>query len=82
MLLATALIILVDISMTGSLILVEPIILILLIPWFAFSFLGHELAHKFLAQRKGLWAEFRTTLCGIMMTVIGVLFPIKFIAPG
>lgn len=57
-------------------------LLLLLIPGFVVSFVGHELAHKFLARKNGLWAEFRTNAYGLMMTVVSVLFPIKFLAPG
>ena len=56
--------------------------LLVLIPCFLISFIGHELAHKFLAQRNGLWAEFRTNAYGLMMTIVSVVFPIKFLAPG
>lgn len=68
----------------GSLILgpLSPLSLIVVLPVFAFSFIGHELAHKFLSQRNGLWAEFRTTAYGLMITIISVALPIKFLAPG
>ena len=48
------------------------------------SFVGHELAHKFLAQTNGLWAEFRTNTYGLLMTLVSAVFPIpfKFLAPG
>ena len=51
---------------------------------FISAFLVHELAHKFLAQSYGSWAEFRTDLYGIMVTAISAIpfISFKFIAPG
>ena len=46
------------------------------------SFLIHELAHKFTAQKNGLWAEFRLTLWGAVLTFASVFLPFKMIAPG
>jgi Zn-dependent protease len=47
------------------------------------SFFLHELAHKFTAQRQGLWAEFRLTLWGAALTLVSVLTPLfKIISPG
>jgi len=47
------------------------------------SFLAHELAHKITAQRKGLWAEFRLTMWGAILTLISVITPFfKIISPG
>jgi Zn-dependent protease len=47
------------------------------------SFLAHELAHKVAAQRRGLWAEFRLTMWGAILTLISVISPVfKIIAPG
>ena len=34
------------------------------------GFLGHELAHKFTAQRYGAWAEFRLWTMGAIMTLV------------
>jgi Zn-dependent protease len=49
----------------------------------AASFLTHEIAHKIIAQRRGLWAEFRLTLWGAALTIISVISPLfKIIAPG
>jgi len=47
-------------------------------------FLLHEIAHKLVAQRFGLWAEFRLTLLGALITLVSALpnFPIKIISPG
>ena len=46
------------------------------------SFITHEIAHKVAAQRRGLWAEFRLTLWGAILTFISILLPVKIIAPG
>ncbi len=49
---------------------------------FTLSFLLHELAHKFSAQHFNLWAEFRLTLQGALITLISMFLPFKIIAPG
>jgi len=49
---------------------------------FMLSFLLHELAHKFSAQHFNLWAEFRLTLQGALITLLSMFLPFKIIAPG
>jgi len=50
---------------------------------FTTSFLLHEFAHKIAAQHYGLWAEFRLTLWGALITFISILSPLfKLISPG
>jgi len=49
---------------------------------FSMGFILHELAHKYVAQGYGLWAEFRVNMTGLLLTAISVISPIKFIAPG
>jgi Zn-dependent protease len=49
---------------------------------FAFSFIIHELAHKVAAQRHGLWAEFRITMFGALITILSIISPFKIISPG
>jgi Zn-dependent protease len=50
---------------------------------FALTFILHELAHKFTAKYYGLWAEFRLSLIGLMVTLISAISPlIKIISPG
>lgn len=50
---------------------------------FTASFLLHEMAHKVAAQRYGLWAEFRLTTWGALITLISIFSPIfKLISPG
>ncbi|MEM2280962.1 MAG: AN1-type zinc finger domain-containing protein [Candidatus Bathyarchaeia archaeon] len=60
-----------------------PVMLALFALAVAASFLAHELAHKFAAQREGLWAEFRLMLTGLILTAISIISPIfKIISPG
>jgi len=50
---------------------------------FTLSFILHELAHKFSAQHFGLWAEFRLTMQGALITLLSMLLPLfKIISPG
>lgn len=49
---------------------------------FALGFILHELAHKYVAQGYGLWAEFRLNMTGVLLTAISIVSPLKFIAPG
>ena len=59
-----------------------PDVLTILAATFTFSFITHELAHKITAQRYGLWAEFRITMTGALITLISIVSPIKIISPG
>jgi Zn-dependent protease len=59
-----------------------PLFFVIAVPAYLVSFLGHEIAHKFLARRNGLWAEFRTNLYGLMLTAVSSVFLVKFLAPG
>jgi Zn-dependent protease len=56
--------------------------LILATVFFSTGFILHELAHKYVAQGYGLWAEFRLNLTGVLLTALSVFSPLKFIAPG
>jgi Zn-dependent protease len=57
--------------------------LILATTIFASGFILHELAHKYVAQTYGLWAEFRVSTMGLLLTAISIVSPyLKFIAPG
>jgi len=50
---------------------------------FTLAFLLHELSHKIQAQHLGLWAEFRITMLGALITLISVFLPFfKIISPG
>jgi Zn-dependent protease len=57
--------------------------LIVFVVMFSASFFAHEMAHKFVAQKEGYWAEFRLTLIGVALTLISII-PIvfKIISPG
>jgi len=46
------------------------------------SFLIHEIAHKVIGQKKGLWAEFRLTTWGAVLTLVSVFLAFKMISPG
>jgi Zn-dependent protease len=50
--------------------------------FFTAGFIIHELTHKAVAQRYGLWAEFRLDMFGALLTVLSVVSPLKIIAPG
>ena len=79
LLLATGLVVLVGLSFNQYRRIHIELILI-----FISAFLVHELAHKFLAQFYGSWAEFRADAYGLMVTAISAIpfIPFKFIAPG
>jgi len=57
-------------------------LVLLAVALFTLGFILHELAHKFSAQSHGLWAEFRLSTLGVLITTLSVFSPIKFIAPG
>lgn len=59
-----------------------PIVLTALAIIFTFSFVTHELAHKITAQKYGLWAEFRITTIGALITLLSIISPFKIISPG
>jgi len=47
------------------------------------SFFTHEIAHKIVAQRMGLWAEFRLTFMGVILTLFSMVSPLfKIVSPG
>ncbi len=46
------------------------------------SFLTHEIAHKVMGQKRGLWAEFRLTTWGAVITFLSIFLPIRLISPG
>ncbi len=48
----------------------------------ATAFLLHELAHKFMAQKYGCWAEFRYWESGLLMALIFSAVGFLFAAPG
>jgi Zn-dependent protease len=80
--LATVLVVGVGISLLPNVTSVDYLLLALSVVGFTASFLMHEMAHKIVAQRHGLWAEFRLTAIGAIVTAISIVLPIKFISPG
>lgn len=46
------------------------------------GFLAHELAHKVVAERHGLWAEFRASWAGLALSFVTANFGFLFAAPG
>jgi len=50
--------------------------------FFTGGFIIHELTHKAMAQRYGMWAEFRLDTFGAVLTVLSAVSPLKIIAPG
>jgi len=60
----------------------DPFLILLLALIFSSAFILHELCHKFVAKIYGLWAEFRLTLLGIIITLISIFSPIKIVSPG
>jgi Zn-dependent protease len=61
----------------------NPLMLAIFALAFTASFLAHEIAHKIAAQKEGLWAEFRLTIFGAVLTLFSIFsFLIKIISPG
>ncbi len=47
------------------------------------AFFFHEISHKFMAQKHGLWAEFRMFPQGLYLALfLGIFTPFVFAAPG
>ncbi len=46
------------------------------------GFLLHELAHKFMAQRYGYWAEYRANRNGLLVIIVMSLMGFLIAAPG
>jgi Zn-dependent protease len=80
-LIGTALVMAVGISITLA-ISTDITIALTLGALFTASFLLHEIAHKTMAQRYGLWAEFRLTTWGAIITLVSIISPLKLISPG
>jgi len=49
---------------------------------FTSVFILHEFAHKLVAQHYGLWAEFRLTWFGAVLTLLSMISPFKIVSPG
>ncbi len=82
LLIGAALVALVGYSLNPRLITSPTVFAVLLIGFVA-SFIVHEIAHKLMAQSKGLFAEFRIYPLGAVITAITAILPFfKVIAPG
>lgn len=46
------------------------------------GFIVHEMAHKLVARRGGMRAEFVATREGLVITILSALLPLKILAPG
>lgn len=46
------------------------------------SFMGHEMGHKFTAQKYGAWSEFRMYPVGLVLCLVTSVLGILFAAPG
>ena len=46
------------------------------------SFLFHEFGHKFMAQKYGLWSEFRMWPAGLLITLVSSMLGFLFASPG
>jgi len=66
----------------GGIIFRYPLVAVGAVLIFALAFLLHELAHKFMAQRLGYWAEYRLNNMGLMITLFSFFSPFKLVAPG
>ncbi len=46
------------------------------------GFVAHEMAHKLAAQRRGVWAEFRMSPFGLILSLVTATVGFLFAAPG
>jgi Zn-dependent protease len=72
----------VGLSFFGSRVFSNWIAVAAAVVFFTAGFIIHELTHKSVAQRYGLWAEFRLDTFGALLTALSALSPLKIIAPG
>ena len=72
----------VGISMTPLRVIMNPVEVMIVLVGFLVSFFGHEFSHKLFAQRNGLWAKYKTSLYGLLITALSIPFAFKFLAPG
>ena len=49
---------------------------------FLLAFMGHELAHKFVAQHYGMWSEFRMTTMGYYLSLFAIIFSLPVFGTG
>ena len=62
----------------------SPLVAAFIVMFFSFgiAFIFHELAHKYVAQTYGFWAEFRYWQTGLMLGLLMAFTPLLFLAPG
>ena len=60
----------------------DPVFLVGALLIYGLAFILHELAHKFMAQRYGYWAEFKLNQQGLIITLLSLISRFKIIAPG
>ena len=72
----------VGLSFLGPAVFPDVMAVVAAVLFFTAGFIIHELAHKTVAQRYGLWAEFRLDMFGAALTLISAVSPLKIIAPG
>lgn len=58
------------------------ILLAVCLVFVVFSFLLHEFGHKFVAQRYGMWSEYRMYPMGLVLTLVTSIIGFLFAAPG
>lgn len=66
-------------------VLADPLFFIVSLLTVGVAFIGHELSHKFVARRRGFWAEYRMWPQGIFLAVVFALATqgaVIFAAPG
>lgn len=82
--LAIVIVALVGASAAASIIrFLNPLLSLLLVLIFVISFMLHEIGHKLSAKYYGLWAEFRLSYLGVLVTVISIFTPfVKIVSPG
>jgi Zn-dependent protease len=72
----------VGLSFLGPAVFPDVMAVVAAVLFFTAGFIIHELAHKTVAQRYGLWAEFRLDTFGAALTLLSAVSPLKIIAPG
>ncbi|MFO7837321.1 MAG: AN1-type zinc finger domain-containing protein [Candidatus Thorarchaeota archaeon] len=91
LLIASALVVLVGLSLTGSTPIIGGIAMLFSPYWwypvativlFLTAFMVHELAHKFTAQSFGMWSEFRMTTYGYLLSAMAILFRFPVFGTG
>jgi len=91
LLIASVLVVLVGLSLTGNPPIIGGLAWLLSPLWwypvttiglFLTAFMVHELAHKFTAQSFGLWSEFRMTTQGYILSAMAILFRFPVFGTG